>query len=154
MTDIATRSDVFIKYLLRWHLFFIQKIDFFIKYLLKRRLSFIQKIDFLIKYLLKQRLSFIQKIDFFIWSRLTYPTPGVEPGGRMRCFRVRIDGFIYGFQKRVSTDIFWIEHDCLELHATRYFHTTSYLDIYHTWIKERDHSNITSLLQLNHSLQN
>ena len=61
---------------------------------------------------------------------------------------------IHGFQKWVSTDIFWIEHDSLELHATRYFHTMCYLDICHTWIKERDHSKITSLLQLNHGLQN
>ena len=34
-------------------------------------------------------------------------------------------GSFYGFQKWTSTDIFWIEHDSLELHATRYFHTTS-----------------------------
>ena len=38
----------------------------------------------------------------------------------------------YGLQKLVSTDIFWIEHDSLELHATRYVHTTSYLDLLHT----------------------
>ena len=72
---------------------------------------------------------------------------------RMHC-RVRIHGFLYRFQKWVSTDIVWIEHDCLELHATRYFHTTSHLDIFHTWIKERDYSKTTLLLQLNQSLQN
>ena len=38
-------------------------------------------------------------------------------------------GSFYGFQKWVSTDIFWIEHDSLELHATHYFHATSYLDL-------------------------
>ena len=63
-------------------------------------------------------------------------------------------GSFYGFQKWVSTDIFWIEQDSLELHATPYFHTTSYLDVCHTWIKERDHSKITLLLQLIHGLRN
>ena len=59
-----------------------------------------------------------------------------------------------GEHKKKYIYIFWIEHGSLELHATRYFHTTSYLDICHTWIKERDHSKITLLLQLNHGLQN
>ena len=63
-------------------------------------------------------------------------------------------GSFYGFQKLVSADIFWIEHDSLELHAMRYFHTTSCLDICHTWNKERYHSKISLLLQLNHGLQN
>ena len=31
-------------------------------------------------------------------------------------------GSFYGLQKWVRTDIFWIEHDTLELHATRYIH--------------------------------
>ena len=57
-------------------------------------------------------------------------------------------GNFYGFQKRVSTGIFWIEHEFLELHAT------GYLDICHAWIKERDHSKMTLLLQLNHGLHN
>ena len=38
-------------------------------------------------------------------------------------YRVRIQEL----QKWVNTDIFWIEHDCLELHARHYFHTKSYL---------------------------
>ena len=63
-------------------------------------------------------------------------------------------GSFYGFQKWVSTDMFLIEHNSLELHATGYFHTKSYLDICHKWIEESDHSKITLLLQLNHGLQN
>ena len=40
-------------------------------------------------------------------------------------------GSFYGLQKWVRTDIFWIENDSLELHATRYIHTTSFSDLSH-----------------------
>ena len=64
-----------------------------------------------------------------------------------------IMGFLYGFQKWVSTDIFWM-NTTLWSYTLRVIFTLRVIWICHTWIKDAGHSKITLLLQLKYGLQN